>query len=314
MELDLGTVRAFVAVAELQNFSDAAAKLQVTQQAISKRVAKLEQTLAVSLFHRSQRGSELTCEGVVFLPHARALIALADQAVGAIHGRTQPLRVDVLATRLAATELVRLFHEANRDVDIEVVTSLGLRSSRSAIINGTIDVAFARVFGALDSGINHMPAFLEPIHVLVGAQHPLAGREQVRLLDLRSSSARMPGNEPGSEWAQFYDDLAAEFQLDIDATGPDFGLEYLLDEIARSCDRYLFSGERLRVPWHAGIRRIPVVAPTPCYPHSMLWRKGGQHPAVPRLAGYIKSEFKPFDPEQHWLPTSDVRDGLWAAV
>lgn len=309
MELDLGAVRAYIVIADRQHFGEAADQLGLTQQAISKRIAKLEASLGKTLFHRSRHGSGLTEAGTAFLPHARALVALADQAVATLQGRDRPLRVDVLGTQLAATELVRTFHETHQDVEIDIVTSSGLRSGRSAVVNGTIDVAFARVVGTLDPAIDHRPAYLEPLHILVGPRHHLADRRQIRLIDLTDSIARMPGNEPGSEWKQFYDDLAAAFGLTIDTGGPNFGLDHMLDEIAESPSRYMFSGERLRVPWHPDIRRIPIVEPTPGYPHSMLWHRGNRHPALPRLIRYIAADFESFDPQQHWLPQADMNGG-----
>nr|QHZ99334.1 HTH-type transcriptional regulator [Nocardia arthritidis] len=263
MELDLGAVRAFITIADRLHFSEAADQLGLTQQAISKRISKLETALGTTLFRRSRQGNTLTEDGLAFLPQARALIALADQATASLRGRNRPLRVDVLGTRLTATELVRTFHEIHQDVEIDVVTSSGLRSGRSALIDGTIDVAFARVVGALDPAIEHMPAYLEPLHILVGRKHPLADQRRIQLADLGNSIARMPGNEPGSEWAQFYDDLAQAFGLTIDADGPNFGLDHTLDEIAGSPDVYMFSGERLRVPWHPDICQILIVDPTP---------------------------------------------------
>ncbi|MGN2639595.1 LysR family transcriptional regulator [Nocardia takedensis] len=311
MELDLGAVRAFLVIADHQHFGEAADQLGISQQAVSKRIAKLEAALGTTLVHRSRHGRGLTEDGAAFLPHARSLMALADQAAASIRGRNRPLRVDVLGTRLAATELVRAFHETHHDVEIDIVTSRGLRSGRAALVDGTIDVAFARVVGALDPAIDHRPAYLEPLHILVGPGHRLADRRRIRLVDLADSIARMPGNEPGSEWAQYYDDLTTDFGLTMDTGGPNFGLDHMLDEIAGSSDRYMFSGQRLRVPWHPDIRRIPIVEPTPGYPHSMLWHRRNRHPALSRLIRHIAADFEPFDPDRHWLPPTEINAGRW---
>ncbi|MFB7718078.1 LysR family transcriptional regulator [Nocardia sp. NPDC056100] len=313
MELDLGAIRAFITVADHLHFGEAADSLGLTQQAVSKRIAKLEESLDTRLLSRTRGGTRLTDEGSAFLPHARALIALADQAVESLCGGVRPLRVDVLGTRLAATDLIRTFHETYDGVEIDVVTSSGLRSGRAALTEGTIDVAFARVIGALDAAIEHIPAYLEPLYVLVGRNHRFAHQRTVRPTDLAGAIARMPGNEPGSEWAQFYDDLAAEFGLTIDTSGPDFGLDHLLDEIAHSEQSFVFSGERLRVPWHRDIVQIPIVDPTPTYPHSMLWHRRNPHPALPELINHVTKAFRPFDPDRHWLPASDIEAGLFEA-
>ncbi|MGW4845395.1 LysR family transcriptional regulator [Nocardia brasiliensis] len=311
MELDLGAVRAFLAIADHQHFGDAADQLKLTQQAISKRIAKLEAGLGATLLRRTRTGTGLTEVGAAFLPQARALLALADQATAAVRERERPLRVDVLGTRLAATELIRAFHAAHPDFEIDIITSSGLRSGLPALANGTIDVAFARAIGPLDPVITHIPAYFEPLHILVGRKHPLATRRQVRLRELTDSIARMPSNVPGSEWARFYDDLAGAFGLTIDTTGPDFGLDHLLDDIARTTDSYVFTGERLRAPWHPEIVQLPVVDPAPGYPHSMLWHRDNQRPALRHLADYVAAGFRPFDPRTQWLPQAEAGGGRW---
>jgi regulatory helix-turn-helix LysR family protein len=77
VELDLGAVRAFVAVVDELRFGAAADLLGLTQQAVSKRVAKLEAALGATLLDRAPTGTVLTKDGATFLPHARALVALA---------------------------------------------------------------------------------------------------------------------------------------------------------------------------------------------------------------------------------------------
>jgi len=63
-----------VAVADAGQFREAALALDVTQQAVSKRVAALEKDLGVRLFTRTARGAQLTVDGQVFLPHARDVL------------------------------------------------------------------------------------------------------------------------------------------------------------------------------------------------------------------------------------------------
>ncbi|MDI5981886.1 LysR family transcriptional regulator [Amycolatopsis magusensis] len=305
MELDLGAVRAFLAVADDRHFGAAADRLGLTQQATSKRIAKLEASLGTTLFHRSPTGTDLTDDGAAFLTDARALIALADQAVRSVRRPDRPLRVDVLGTRLSPTELIRAFHEAHPGVEIDIVTSRGLRTGQPALLSGSVDVAFARVAGPLDPAIAHQPAYLEPHHMLAGRRHPLAGRRRVRMAELAEWVAWMPGNEPGSEWADYYADLRREFGLTIHTAGPHFGLDHLLDELAASRDRFTFGGERMRVPWHAGIVQVPIVDPTPLYPWSMLWHRRNRHPALPLLADHITAGLHRFDPASQWLPPAE---------
>ena len=82
-DLDLAAVRAFVTVVDEGQFGHAAQVLGITQQGVSKRVAKLESQLGVRLFDRLASGSAVTAAGAGLLPHARALLTVADDAVAA---------------------------------------------------------------------------------------------------------------------------------------------------------------------------------------------------------------------------------------
>ena len=73
-------MRTFVAVTDAGQFSEAAADLSITQQAVSKRVAALENSLGARLFVRVPRGVQLTADGHAFLPHARELLQAAERA------------------------------------------------------------------------------------------------------------------------------------------------------------------------------------------------------------------------------------------
>ncbi|UBU08618.1 LysR family transcriptional regulator [Nonomuraea gerenzanensis] len=302
-ELDLGAVRAFVAVAEERYFSEAATLLGISQQAVSKRIAKLESELGLRLFSRTRNGAEPTDDGRAFLPHARALIALADQARAVLRGRRRALRVDVLDTRLAPVDLLRAFHRRHADVAVEIVTSNGFRSARLALERGSVDAAFCRVGGPLEE-LGSVPAFLEPAHLLVSRDHPLAGRASVRMAELAGSVVWMPGNVPGSEWAEFYRLLGAAFGIGIDTSGPDFGWDHFVADVGAGRGVSIV-GETMRLPWHPATVRIPLAEPAPVYPSSLLFHRRSRHPALEALIGYVREHRPPFDPERQWLPEAD---------
>src|SRR5436190_5350831 len=119
MDLDLALVRSFVCTAEDLHFAAAADRLHVTQQALSKRIQRLESLLGVRLFVRTTRQVVLTAEGRRFLPHATDLLAAADAAVLAVRGTAPALRVDVLDSRLAPDRLVGQVLAENPDLRIE---------------------------------------------------------------------------------------------------------------------------------------------------------------------------------------------------
>jgi hypothetical protein len=99
----------------------------------------------------------------------------------------------------------------------------------------------------------------------------------------------MPAAVPGTEWAAFYDELAAAFGLTIDTGGPNFGTDDLLEAIAGSAALATFVSEQMRLIWpaHYDLRRIAVHHPAPVYPHSLIWRRDNSHPALAALRSYL---------------------------
>src|SRR5512145_2714275 len=77
---DLRQLRTFVAVAEELNFTRAAERLHLAQQAVSKSVRQLEGQLGVELLERTTREVHLTEAGAALLESGREALAAADAA------------------------------------------------------------------------------------------------------------------------------------------------------------------------------------------------------------------------------------------
>ena len=87
----------FLAVAEEGSFSQAAARLSVTQPALSQQLRTLENDLGVPLIERLARGIRLTSAGRVYLPLARGTLAA--------HGRARRAVQEVMAGKAGELEL-----------------------------------------------------------------------------------------------------------------------------------------------------------------------------------------------------------------
>ena len=302
--VDFDAVRTFVAAAEAGQFQETAADLAITQQAVSKRIAALQRDLGVRLFTRTPRGAELTIDGQAFLPHAREVLRATERAVASVRPGHRPLRVDVIASRLATSGLMRDFHRAHPAIELDVMTLFDITTAVAAIRSGTIDASFRAVAGPLPDDIETVRVLDEPLHLLTGPAHALAAARSVTLADLAGHRIWMPGIVPGTEWAAYYDDLAAAFQLTIEATGPNFGSDALLDTVADTPALATFLGAGSRLVWPAGhgLRRIPVTDPAPVYPHALLWHRDNPHPALSSLRSYLAAIPPGPDPVSTWTP------------
>jgi DNA-binding transcriptional LysR family regulator len=306
--VDLDAVRTFTAVADAGQFSEAAVELSITQQAVSKRVAALEKELGVRLFTRTARGAQLTIDGQAFLPHARDLLQAEERAAASVRPGRRALRVDVIGRRLAPAGLLRDFHRAHPGTELDVVTLFDAAAAIAAVRSGMIDASFRAVTlpaRQLPDGIETARVLDEPVQLLTGPAHELAAARAVTPAELAGHRIWMPGIVTGTEWAAYYDELAAAFGLTIDPIGPSFGTEPLLDVIADSPALATFVGEQTRLVWPAdyGLRRIAVHDPTPVYPHSLIWRSDNSHPALITLRSHLGSAPPGHRDAGTWTPT-----------
>ena len=73
--IDVGLLRAFVAVVETGSVTRAAHLLNLTQAAVSQQLKRLEELLGVELFDRTNRALRTSADGERLLPHAHAMLS-----------------------------------------------------------------------------------------------------------------------------------------------------------------------------------------------------------------------------------------------
>lgn len=77
--MNLRDLRYFAVLAEVTHFGEAAKRCFVSQPTLSMQIKKLEQTLGVALFERSNKQVLLTEQGKLLLPTAKKILLLADE-------------------------------------------------------------------------------------------------------------------------------------------------------------------------------------------------------------------------------------------
>ena len=315
MDFDLGQVRGFVAVADQLHFGRAAAQLYLTQQALSRRIQRLEHQLGETLFTRDGRAVELTEAGRRFLPHARELLAVATDAAAATQLVTRPLRVDVWGQIHAPLLMIRRLAEAVPGLLVETSMRRGLPLALEALRRGEVDVAFGRV---RDLGVpwpeslRHRLVQLTPSAAVVGAAHPLAGRSSIRPADLAAAGSELWVQDSGTspEVHGYLRRFAEWFGLRMHRTGSNLGIEQVLGELTATGTGACLLPAYLELPPGAGVRLLPVTGPVPRFPWSVIWRADDRSPA---LAAFLRQlselsrdeQWTRFDPDSDWLPEPD---------
>lgn len=188
--LKMGELRIFVAVLEHRSFRKAAAVLHLSQPAITKAIAGLEQTLGVRLFDRIANGVEPTRHGASFAPRAAAifdelrraaqdLALLSSGAVGSLRMGTVPLPalpfvplalnrlldahpgIQVSMVEARETELIDRLRK--RDIEVAIM--------RLSLVEPPDDTRLIKLFD-------------ERLCVVAAADHPLARRRNLKWPEL----------------------------------------------------------------------------------------------------------------------------------
>lgn len=196
--MDTQHLRAFLLVAESGSFSLAAEKLHLTQPAVSKRVALLEEQLDTGLFDRIGRNISLTEAGRALLPHARAVLRELDAAQqsvrdlsGAVAGQLR------LATshHIGLHRLPPILSEFSRaytavHIDIDFMDS---EQAYELIMQGKAELAIVTLAPVREPSVVTLPIWPDPLDFMAGIDHPLAKRPDLDLRALSEHAAVLPG-------------------------------------------------------------------------------------------------------------------------
>src|SRR5687767_11951158 len=149
MAIELRLLRYFAVVAEELHVGNAAARLFISQPALSQQIRALEEQVGLPLFIRHPRGVELTEAGHVLLEEARAVLRGSERLEGTVEelrrGRIAELRIGLppgLPQRLLP-ELLGALREREPDARVEVI-ELTTPEQLVALRDGSLDLGLVR--------------------------------------------------------------------------------------------------------------------------------------------------------------------------
>jgi DNA-binding transcriptional LysR family regulator len=196
--MDIAALKAFVEVADHGSFSEAAEALYLTQPAVSKRVAQLEQELGARLFDRIGRRISLTSTGIELLPRARRLINDAREIkrlVSDLSGEVRGRLVMGTSHHIGLHRLPPVLKRFSEDfpqvrLDIRFMDS---EAACRAVETGDLELAIVTLPPGQPPNLQLQEIWDDPLAFMVGLDHPLAGRERVSLQELLGHPAVLPG-------------------------------------------------------------------------------------------------------------------------
>ncbi|MFJ2704957.1 LysR family transcriptional regulator [Streptomyces sp. NPDC087428] len=184
--VEIRHLRAFLAVADEYSVTRAAARLRLTQPAVSRTLAALERHLGIRLVDRSTHHLALTPEGVEFRDKAAAAVAAFDEALDPGGLRRWPLRLGHAWSAFGryTTPLLRSWQERYPQTPLEL---LRIDDRTAGLTRGEVDAALLR--GPVEApGLLTEVLFDEERVAAVAADGPLAARAALRLADLATGT------------------------------------------------------------------------------------------------------------------------------
>ncbi len=191
----------FMRIAEEGSFSRAAEKLYVTQPAISKRIASLEESLETSLFDRIGKEVQLTHSGMILLERSKDILTAMDDCKTAIQNLNQNIEGTLklgVSHHIGLHRLPPYLEEFSRaypnvQLNINFVDS---EKAYQLIQSGELEIALATLAPTAVPNISQEIIWKDPLTFVVSGNHPLAQINEKRALslqDLSTHHAILPG-------------------------------------------------------------------------------------------------------------------------
>ncbi|MFE3758125.1 LysR family transcriptional regulator [Nocardia tengchongensis] len=324
VDLDLRLLRYFVTVADELHFGRAAAKLYISQPALSKQIRRLEDQLGSRLLERDSRHVTLTDHGHRVLADAREMIALATR-IGEHSSESGTVRIAHVFELQTSRIVADAFAAAYPDVPL-VERSLDSLRQLDALLDNRLDVAILRVTAAMaarkPTGWRFHRLRLEPMF-LVGRP----GDPPKASASLFERPVEVFADAPASGLYNAHGDYLTTFErhagMSMRWLGNPGTFGHCVAAVRRATDPgYVLEFESYAVRY--GAAGIPIHRPVelqPYYPWCIAWRDEPHNAAVANFLGIAEHTARqrnwhlpPHHPVQPWIPPDDPTDSSQAAA
>lgn len=198
--MDLANLNTFIAIAEQGSFSLAGNQLHITQPAVSKRLATLEEQLGVRLFDRMGREVKLTQAGHTLLPRAYRIVneledskrALSNLS-GTVSGRLSLATSHHIGLRRLPA-ILRRFTKEHPEVVLDI-RFLDSEVAYSDVLQGRCELALITLSPHHVEHLESVKVWQDDLVFVVAPEHPLSHKKHISLQDLSAYPAVFPGSQ-----------------------------------------------------------------------------------------------------------------------
>ncbi|MEM8615005.1 MAG: LysR family transcriptional regulator [Cyanobacteria bacterium P01_H01_bin.105] len=176
-KIKLSQLRALVAIATTQNFSEAALELNLSQSTISHSIAALESELGIVVVNRGRHGASLTPVGEAVCAKAQQMLQtledmgqLASQARGVEGGQVRIVAFRSMASNVLPSAIAKL-HTTYPTIQVTITEMDELREFQQALIEGKADISVAELLPKTD--FETLPIIKDPCIGLLPPNYPL---------------------------------------------------------------------------------------------------------------------------------------------
>lgn len=213
--MELKQLEYFKAIAEQGTLSKAGEQLYVTQSALSKSIARLEEEFGFSLFDHQKNKLLLNDMGKQLIPYVDNILTSVQQLEFFIeHFQKQQHVIRLVSTNsFVFRHMLSLFME--HFTDIEFRHTIAPHSAlRSMLLQGESDIAIY-LEPLHDPGIIEIPLYHEYLKILVPPEHPLYSKESFSVQDLDGETVVVSDGmlEDARAFLQLYTDRKIRIRL-----------------------------------------------------------------------------------------------------
>lgn len=289
--MDIQKLRYFMAVAQMEHMSKAAEKLHITQPALSKAIALLEEEVGGELFARVGRKIELNENGRVFYRYAEEALSALSHGVRYVREMNDPFHERItFQTNVVADpyllDLVTGFRKENPKARFEIIANY---SKTKFMLDCDCYIAAARIPLYQCTSV---PIFEEDILLGVPTAHRLAEKE---CIDLREAAReRFIGVPDSLSWTEEVTEFCIEAGFRPDVVHVSDSLAVVAKLVAAG-EGVAFFPALSQGPFQEGVRLLRIREPRCSRRYTLSWQTNKRlSPQAARFIEYVKGHFARF--------------------